>query len=298
MTRSEHMREMGQMPGMRAVAAVATGALAGALIGRAREGVLVGLGAAMAVRSQAAGAAALDRAVRCAEDATTLIPVVGKSAPRLGGWAIEADFGRLLGREVEAGPELVVELGSGISTLLLAAALDRRGSGQLISFDHHPQFAAQTAELLDSHAHNQRATVVEAPLCEQRFGDVSTWWYDPEVLAASLPQRPIDLLVVDGPPSTGTWSRWPAIEFFLPRLAPDAVVLLDDGRRREETRTAQRWAKDHPGLRLAWLDTVKGTWRLEVGESAPHPLPRRLALNLRAAVNPHPIGFRREPVPR
>lgn len=273
-------------------------ALAGALLGRPREGALVGLGAALVVRTQTLEAAALERAVRCGEDATTLIPILGETATRLGGWAIDADFGRLLGNTVEAGPEVVVELGSGVSTLLLAAALDRREAGQVVSFDHHPQFARETTALLEQHGHERRATVVEAPLREQEFGDVSTWWYDPEVLAAALPDRPIDLLVVDGPPSTHSWSRWPAVEFFLPHLAPGAVILLDDGRRPEETRTTRRWVRDHPGLRLAWVDTVKGTWRLEVRDSEPRPLLRRLARRLRSVLNPHPAGFGREGVPR
>ena len=297
MNKTEQMREMRRAPTIRALAAGTLPALAGVLLGRRREGALAGLAVAVAVGANAAEGARLDRSLRNSEDMSSIAPLLGSDLPRLGNWAIDADFARLVVAELDAGPKLVVELGSGVSTLLISTLLATREAGQLITVEHDTDFAAATSARLQQRG-IPATTIVEAPLRGQSFGATTTEWYDAEALTAALPEGPIDLLVIDGPPSTETWSRWPAIEFFLPRLAPEAVILLDDGRRAEETATAMRWAREHPDLRLAWVDTVKGAWRLELRASERLSLLDRSAAHLRRRLNPHPAGFERWPVPR
>ncbi len=149
--------------------------------------------------------------------------------------------------------------------------------------------------LTDAH---KQAEIVVAPLQNQDFAGTTTDWYAVETLRAALPDEPIALLIVDGPPVTSTWSRWPAIEVLGPHLAKDAVVLLDDGRRRAERAAALRWAREHPELSLCWHDTLKGAWRLDRHNPQPESRGRRagrLALRL---VNPNPNGFGRWAVRR
>jgi len=292
----ERLTELHAAPGGRAALAGSAVAGAGALLGRPRAGALAGLATALLTRSTRVDSAALERAVRNNEDLATIAPRLGGQLSGLGNWAVDADFARLVLQQAETGPGLVVELGSGVSTLLVASALAERGTGRLISFDHDPRFAAATGARLGQHA--GRVEVVVAPLREQSFGATAVEWYDAAAILAALPEEPIDLLVVDGPPTSSTWSRWPAIEVLGPRLSPGAVVLLDDGRRRHERRSALRWAREHPDLALAWHDTQKGAWRLD---NAGGPDESRLRAGGRRALrrlNPTPTGFARWAVRR
>ena len=292
----ERRTELERAPLARAAFAALGIASAGALLRRPREGVLAGLTAAAAVRSNAAEGAALERLLRNDEDLAAIAPRLGPRLGALGNWAVDADFARLVLGAAEARTGLAVELGSGTSTLLIASLIEERGSGRLFSFDHDAGFAAETAERVRELG-TAEAQVVVAPLRRQRFGETEVDWYDRATLLAALPEEPIELLVVDGPPMQTTWSRWPALEVLGPRLAPNAIVLLDDGRRRQERAGALRWEREFPQLKLCWHDTLKGAWRLEPGpleESAARRLGRR-ALRL---FNPNPTGFGRWPVQR
>jgi predicted O-methyltransferase YrrM len=57
--------------------------------------------------------------------------------PPMRGWAISPDFGVLLVAEIlRKKPRQVLELGSGVSTLLIAYCLEKIGHGRVVSFDH------------------------------------------------------------------------------------------------------------------------------------------------------------------
>jgi len=294
---AERLTELGSAPGGRAAVAAVAVAAAGGLLRRPREGLLVGLAAAIAAGSARADAAALERASRNGEDLASIAPWLGNRLGALGSWAVDADFARLVLQEAGRGPGLVVELGSGLSTLLVAAVLAERGAGRLVSVDHDAGFAAQTAERLDPES-RERTELVVAPLREQNLAGASIEWYEAEAVLSALPDDPIELLIVDGPPATSTWTRWPAIELLGPRLAPGATILLDDGRRRHERATALRWAHEHPDLKLCWHDTQKGAWRLEKAGPPQESALRAAGRSVLRLLNPNPAGFGRWPVRR
>jgi hypothetical protein len=186
-------------------------------------------------------------------------------------------------------PALVVELGSGASTLATAEALTRLGRGRLLSVEHEARFAAATHRRLERAGWAGAVELVVAPLRPQVFAGHVVPWYDVGAITAALGDRRIDLMVVDGPPSVSDEARWPAVPALGERLALGAPVLLDDGRRAHETRVARRWARERGGRELYWHDTVKGTWRLAPGP--PEPSPVRLVRRAVARLNPHPAGF-------
>ena len=166
--------------------------------------------------------------------------------PRTRGWAASPDFLLTLYRTIrERRPELVVEVGSGVSTLVCAYALQQNGSGRLVSLDHDPRFAEKTRYLLTDHAVAGGVEVRDAPLEPVRLGDADWHWHPSETFEDL---RGIELLVVDGPPGrSGSLARFPALPLLRSRLAPGARVLLDDGARREERLAAQRWQEDWGG---------------------------------------------------
>jgi predicted O-methyltransferase YrrM len=70
----------------------------------------------------------------------------------------------------------------------------------------------------------------------------------------------IDLLVIDGPPSsTNPDARYPALDHLVPLLSPKATVILDDVYRDEERKLADAIAKALPNHVLTILSHEKGT---------------------------------------
>ena len=288
--------ELRHHPMVRGAATAVAVATAGHRLHRSRAGVLTGLAAGLVQASVLERLAALDRDVRNAEDAALLAPILAQADVSLGTWAAEPDFLRLLAAELSRDPVGVVELGSGASTVLMALVQRRRGGPPVISIDHDSGFAQRTWTTLARTGLQDQVKIHVAPLQPTVIDGRDLVWYDREELERALPAQ-IDLLVVDGPPSTSRLARWPAVELLAPRLSERCVVLLDDGRRREETAIARSWARRHPHLALFWHDTVKGTWRLEATPQVDGPV-LRLARRSVRTVDAHPNGFRRWSVRR
>jgi predicted O-methyltransferase YrrM len=138
-------------------------------------------------------------------------------------------------------PRLVMELGSGSSTFLFAAALRANGAGRLIAVEHDREHARQTAQFLAQADLSDWVQLVIVPLVERRFGDGAFQWYDLDGLLATLSER-IDLLFIDGPPGKmQSLSRYPALPLLKPHLSPQAMVFVDDGGREDETRMVEMW---------------------------------------------------------
>jgi predicted O-methyltransferase YrrM len=239
----------------------------------------------------------VSREIRNSGDAAALAAWLGEATPPLGAWAIEPDFGRLIAMELADAPDTVVECGSGVTTLLIAAFLHRNERGRLFSLEADRAFAERARAQLRAAGLADVCEIIWAPLVEQSVGGHTVCWYDPAQLG-QLPAR-IDLLVVDGPPAVRRWARWPAVETFIDRLAPGAAVLVDDGRRRDERRTVFRWRAEHNDLELHWHDTIKGTWRLVKADAPGAPSPVVSAYQrARRGLNPRPGGYGRWPVQR
>jgi predicted O-methyltransferase YrrM len=166
--------------------------------------------------------------------------------PSSGQWALNpTDLLALLHLVERQRPGLVVELGSGTSTVWLAYALERLG-GRVVSLDHDPTYAERTRAMLRAHGLEAVAEVRDAPLRAVRVRGADFDWYDVDALDDV---DGIDLLLVDGPPgSVGPLSRYPAVDLLRHKLSPAATVVLDDLSRTDEQETLRRWAEENPGL--------------------------------------------------
>lgn len=158
-------------------------------------------------------------------------------------------------------PNIVVELGSGVSTLVIADALRTVGSGRVISIDHLEQYGKQTREYLAREGLLSVAEVRIAPLVilegmDDKTGDGQRYWYDQQVFADL---EGIDLLVVDGPPgNTCKWARYPAVPQLYNRLSDRCIVLLDDANRKEEKELAEAWEREFGLEKIVHKDFEKG----------------------------------------
>lgn len=181
--------------------------------------------------------------------------------PPLRDWAISPDFALLLLTEIRARrPRLVLELGSGASTVLIAYALEGLGAGRVVSLDHEPAYARRTEALITAHGLEAVAAVRTAPLTSIALGGEDFLWYAPDAYSGL---RLIDVVVVDGPPgSLGPQARYPALPVLQPFLAPDAVILVDDGARDDEAAVVKRWQALDLRLTAEYLETEKGAYVL------------------------------------
>lgn len=166
--------------------------------------------------------------------------------PAMRGWAISPDLALHLVRLVSTGEvTIAIETGSGSSTVILAAAFELFGTGEVVSLEHDRTFAEATRRELDHRGLAHRATVVHAPLVDVDVDGEVYRWYDLD--GVDLPLG-ADLVLVDGPPeATGHHARYPAVPMLRSYLAPIARVVLDDGDRPGEREVAGRWA-ELPGV--------------------------------------------------
>lgn len=181
--------------------------------------------------------------------------------PPMRGWAGSPDFLLAVADEVtNSKPRTVVECSSGVSTLVTARCLQMNGIGHVYSLEHEPAYAQKTRDLLSRYGLSDWATVLDAPL---QTRNTETPWYAEESIPADLP--PIDLLIVDGPPtSVARLARYPAIPRLMPRMAKKAVVMADDADREDEREMVAQWRKTYPQLKETYLPCEKGLAVLRV----------------------------------
>jgi len=148
--------------------------------------------------------------------------------PATRGWAASPDLLMVLvDLVITERPSLVVECGSGASTLWLALAMRRfEIDGRIIALDHDPVFGARTRDLLARHNVRDLAEVRDAPLESFSLDGETYSWY---ARRAWENLKGIDLLFVDGPPATtGHQARYPALPLLSGLLSPGATLVLDD----------------------------------------------------------------------
>lgn len=141
---------------------------------------------------------------------------------------------------LSAKPCMVVELGSGASTLWIAGALARLGKGRLISVEHDEIYYQQTAGWLEDNGLADWVDLRHVPVRQYGLNDGQvTQWYDSRLLNDV---EKIDILLVDGPPqSLSPQARLPAFEQLRDRLVPGARIFVDDATRPDEIHMMRAW---------------------------------------------------------
>jgi predicted O-methyltransferase YrrM len=177
--------------------------------------------------------------------------------PPMRDYAIAPDFGNIIAREILGNrPRLIVEFGSGVSTLISAYCLKRLGAGRLLSIDHDAEYVERSRRNVAAHGLASIAEVKHAPLTKLQLDGKSWKYYDLSGIDNTL----IDLLVIDGPPlSTQGLTRYPALALLVNRLSPTAVVLLDDAARADEKEIVRIWRERFPEFHYEFVGTERGT---------------------------------------
>jgi predicted O-methyltransferase YrrM len=183
---------------------------------------------------------------------------VRAAVPPMGGWAASADLvGALVDEFLERRPSLVVECGSGVSTLWLATAARQHGvPTRIVALEHDAHYAEQTRALLARHDLSDVAEVRHAPLRVADVEGTDRTWYS---VSALQDLDDIGLLFVDGPPAAiGEHARYPALPLLQDRLAAKCSIVLDDMIRADEQEVARLWHDQMPDLSRVDLRLEKG----------------------------------------
>ena len=171
--------------------------------------------------------------------------------PGLRSWAASADvLLTLVNISQKVKPKVVLDLGSGISTLVLAKATP---AAKVFSIDHLEEFAGKTKSLLADH----EITNVDLRVAPLSPNSAGSDWYQ---LSALSDINQIDLLFIDGPPgSKDDKARHPVLAHCLSKLSPSAVIVIDDAARDGERALAEMFLQALPGYELEFLSHEKGT---------------------------------------
>lgn len=162
------------------------------------------------------------------------------SLPQTRPWAASPDLLRELAIYVRHHPmKNVVEFGSGVSTIVMARAIQLAGFDTIItSLEHEEQYMKITKDELFRHGVHQHVRLVYAPLRTIQIEQGSWLWYDD----SELPEN-IDFLFIDGPPSAVQHlARYPACTAF---NRVNGEIWLDDACRPDEQECVKLWASQY-----------------------------------------------------
>lgn len=172
------------------------------------------------------------------------------SLPNLRGWAASADTLLALHSYITSKkPSVVVELGSGASSVVIADALRQNNNGRLVVFEHLEKYANETKQLLASEDLSEWVDFRVAGLCKWHGEHInssterSSVWYDHKQIEDI---GAIDLLFVDGPPGSACpYSRYPAVPALFNQFADYIEIWMDDTNREDEREICTIWAQKY-----------------------------------------------------
>lgn len=197
----------------------------------------------------------------------------GMVSQEMHGWPISPDFALYLIDLVETrNYDLVIEFGSGVSTVLMAQALAKccaRTGAQKpavqVAFEHLAPYHAQTLAHLVQAGVSDAVQLVHAPLADYQAPNGKIYPYYSCSEKLSKISKTIDLktnkilVLVDGPPAaTGKHARYPALPVVLCYFQGAAIdFLMDDYIRDDEKEIAVLWQQELAAANLAHTTSTK-----------------------------------------
>lgn len=156
------------------------------------------------------------------------------------GWAAApTSLLQYIGHVLERKPSMVVECGSGVSSVWVGYALERIGSGRCVALEHDTHYAEVTRKEIERHGLTDWVEVRTAPLKRVTVSNEEYDWYD---VSSVDDLQDIGVVFVDGPPgATGPVARYPAMPLLRDRCTAGAVFILDDAARPEEKEILEMW---------------------------------------------------------
>ena len=180
--------------------------------------------------------------------------------PIMRGWPASPDFIlRLINIIFETKPKTILDVGSGVTSLIAGYCIEKIGSGKVVSIDHNEKYYNITKSNIQKHGLEKVIDLNLAPLKEYNINGKEWLWYNNEFLKS---YNSFDLIIVDGPPgSTQKKARYPVIPLLKNQISANCNIILDDGKREEEKELAEMWVKENSNFRSSFFkDDEKGTF--------------------------------------
>ena len=153
------------------------------------------------------------------------------------GWSAGTEFLEGMLRWLPKTAGTVVECGSGLSTLILAAAT--AGSARrIISLEHNEDWAVRVRTALPASA-GSHSDIALTPI--KSYGDFD--WYSVDTVERL---DAVGFVVCDGPPGSTRGGRYGLGPVLKNVLAPGCLVMLDDAARAAERAVIVRWCRELP----------------------------------------------------
>lgn len=187
---------------------------------------------------------------------------INRPLPEFRGWAISPDFAVLvLKAYLNSRPKVILEFGSGISSVLLGYAIKQHGFGHVYTLEHDLEYAEKTRSILKQHGLDSFVTILHCELIDYTI-DQNNWkWYNLEKLDSEIR---VEMVVVDGPPyQVQDKSRYPALKLLDKNIVKGGTLLVDDCRRGEDMEVVKLWLKEFSHYSGDWVDTEKGAYILK-----------------------------------
>lgn len=218
---------------------------------------------------EAAAAVRAGETVRGPQQRELTVGVLSEAVWETDGWALDRHTAEELAAHLDrTRPRVIVESGSGMSTVLLAEYAARTGA-TVFSLEHQAQYADKTREALYARGLGLAEADVTVCLAPLELVDVpgsprQHYWY-----GARVPSG-IDFALVDGPP--GKIGRDAALFALMPHMNPGGgwEIWVDDAGRDGEREAAVRW-REQFAFREEYIPTPKGLLRILPPQS---PAPR------------------------
>ena len=204
------------------------------------------------------------------------------------GWSIDTDLALYLAEKLETEDyDLVIEFGSGDSTVLFAKVLMKKmrehklvdAPKQVLTFEHNKMYYEQSVTMLRHASLENIVNLVHAPLVDYSYEGEDYQYYDCDVALEKLANQymnksPNILVLIDGPPAdTGINARFPALPKLLNHFSNASFdLILDDYNRMEEKVVAEKWIEIIKNRAIAYsvkhIPLERGTICISIGVSA------------------------------
>lgn len=177
-------------------------------------------------------------------------------------WRISSDYAHeVLSSILEKKEGNVIDIGSGVSTILWGYGVKQNGKGKVLALEHSKEYYQKTKALIKAHQLENYCELHYCPLIEYTIDNKKWLWYD--INKVNILNN-ISVISVDGPPgSTQYMARYPAIPLLTEFISENTLVFLDDGNRDEEKLIAEKWEVEQK-LITEYNNDYKGTYKLKL----------------------------------
>jgi hypothetical protein len=190
---------------------------------------------------------------------------INRPLPLMRGWAISPDFANIIVDQIKQyKPKVIVDLGSGMSTLISGYLLKEQGYGKVFAFDHDEKFVQTTRQMIIKHGVDDAVEIIHAPIKEIILNNKTFLYYDIDKFANL---KNIDILIVDGPPERiQKFARYPALPALFNKLSSRAIILVDDAVGVDIREAVKKWQDEFKNLESSYIETEKGAYLIKINK--------------------------------